>query len=303
MLSHVDGDHITGLLDYLADLEADNYGLPDVGAMWFNSFGETVGTEDVEETLKSLSPRVMGVMSDTANAVAGIDSGDSLRRRALQVAIPLNPGFQAGLVCVDDAPAPVQLANLTLTVVGPTRANLATLQQEWEDWVEKQRDAIEREDLKILANSDQSVPNLSSIICLAQAEGRSILFTGDGRSDHLLDGLEAAGLLDDDGTMHVDVFKVPHHGSNRNATKTFFRKVTADRYVISAHYHPDNPDLSTMIWIVEAAQRQQREIEIWATNRTNTIDKLLEEYPEDDYGYTLRLMPPHFHYWDMPLSD
>jgi hypothetical protein len=39
----------------------------------------------------------------------------------------------------------------------------------------------------IAAMADRSIPNLSSIMILAEAdEGKKILFTGDGRGDHLL---------------------------------------------------------------------------------------------------------------------
>ena len=67
-------------------------------------------------------------------------------------------------------------------------------------------------------------------------------------------GSRPSGLLDAEGTFHVDVLKVMHHGSDRNATKTFFKRVTADTYVLSANGNPDNPDLATLIWIVESAK-------------------------------------------------
>jgi hypothetical protein len=51
-----------------------------------------------------------------------------------------------------------------------------------------------------MANADSSIPNLSSIMFLAEAESKANLFTGDGRGDHLLDGLDDAGLLDAQGS-------------------------------------------------------------------------------------------------------
>ena len=138
---------------------------------------------------------------------------------------------------------------------------------------------------------------------LAEAHGKTILFTGDGRSDHLLDGLRDTNHLDDDGKLHVDILKVPHHGSDRNATRTFFKEVTADTYVISANGFPDNPDLATLIWIVEAAQQQQRTIRLFVTNETTDVTKLREEYPEADYGYTLEVMSETQHYHRIVLAD
>jgi hypothetical protein len=41
---------------------------------------------------------------------------------------------------------------------------------------------------------------------------------------------------------------------------------------------------------VEAAQEQQRHPEIVVSNRTPSVDKLLEEYPADQCGYALRVL-------------
>jgi hypothetical protein len=57
---------------------------------------------------------------------------------------------------------------------------------------------------------------------------------GDALGDHILDGLEKGGHLVD-GKMHLDVLKLPHHGSERNITPTFFKNITADVYLASAN--------------------------------------------------------------------
>jgi hypothetical protein len=64
--------------------------------------------------------------------------------------------------------------------------------------------------------SDTSVPNLSSVVVLAEAGGKSILLTGDARGDKILTGLELIGAITPKGKLHVDVLKMPHHGSDRN---------------------------------------------------------------------------------------
>ena len=138
--------------------------------------------------------------------------------------------------------------------------------------------------------SDRSVPNLSSIMILAQADGKKILLTGDARGDHLIQGLQQTSLLKTNGTLHVDILKVPHHGSSRNVDEEFFKRITADKYVISANGKYGNPDLETLIWIVKAAKEKQRNIEIFVTNQTPTIEKLLQEYFPAEYGYRLTLM-------------
>ena len=87
---------------------------------------------------------------------------------------------------------------------------------------------------------DRSVANLSSIVALAEAGGRSMLLTGDARGDKILKGLELVGALKEGGAMHVDLLKVPHHGSANNLDDDFFERITADHYVL-----PGNGDSGT----------------------------------------------------------
>ena len=303
MLSHVDNDHIVGLLDLLARLRADGAApLIGVGGIWHNSFGRTV---DVDGTL---GPRLRAATMNAASvqsavAVNGIAEGNALRLAAQALGIPLNAGFPGDLVCADDHPQPVLLDNLKLTVVGPTRANLDELRAQWQTWLAAHEDAVADGDPQVMANSDRSVPNLSSIVVLAEADGKRVLCTGDGRSDHLLQGLGQAGLLDAGGAVHVDVLKVAHHGSDRNATRKFFRLVTADTYVLSANGKDDNPDLATLIWIVEEAGKQGRQIELFATNDTPSLRELVAERDPAVNGYTLTVMDPGVHSTTIVLAE
>lgn len=138
--------------------------------------------------------------------------------------------------------------------------------------------------------SDRSIPNLSSIIMQIKAEGKTILLTGDCRGDHLQEGLIETG-LSTDGSYHVNVFKVPHHGSQRNMTRELFTQVTADTYVISADGTYGNPDYETLTWIVETAREADRNIQLIVTNQTPATDELLHNYPPDEWGYQIQFIP------------
>ena len=300
VLSHVDNDHIVGLLDLTSELreqrarsEAEIVG---IGALWHNAFEDTIGRgNDVEARLASaMAGASQATMSLTSTGIAiqGIGEGRQLRRDALLLGVPLNEGFDGGLVSIETAPPTIDLGDLALQVVGPTEDNLEELRDKWEKWLDKHADDIASGDPLLAAMADRSVPNLSSIMLLARCQGRTILLTGDGRGDHLLQGLRQADLLDELGHMHVNVLKVAHHGSDRNANRRFFRQVTAEKYVISADGLYGNPDLATMIWIVESACEDGRQIEILLTNQTSASEKLLEEYPPEEYGYHLSILDP-----------
>lgn len=301
VLSHVDRDHVTGLLDLVAELRrqaADGESeLVRIAELWHNSFGDTIGQgTDIQARLQALSAvsaAVRQAEGPIGNAVNGIAEGNQLRVQALAHGIPLNAVTGGDPISPDGLPAPVGVGPVQLRIVGPTPANLEALRGEWIEWLEEFEGEVD--DPVVAAMADGSIPNLSSITFVAEAEGRRILFTGDARGDHLLEGLGAAGLLDAEGRIHVDLLKLPHHGSDRNVNRTFFLDVTADIYAISANGLHDNPDMATLIWIVEAAREQDREIEIVCTNRTDSTRKLLDDYDPDEYGYEMRFLSSGAH--------
>ncbi len=306
VLSHVDDDHVQGLLDLMAELQQQrDSGAPETissDALWHNTFSQTIG-DDVENRFRMLvegAGITRGAMGRSDRAERSIRQGDQLTQDAIDLDLWINPQFGAQrLICVDEMSEPIVLGNLSLHIVGPTKENLEKIRQEWLDWLEEHEPRILVRDLALAdraaRKADDSIPNLSSIMILAEAGGRTILLTGDGRHDHLLKGLEQANLLSPEGNLHVDVLKVPHHGSKRNVTKKFFETVTAEKYVITANGLHDNPDLDTLKWIVEAAREQERAIEILITNATDSTRQLVEEYAPEEYGYRLTEMTPGEH--------
>lgn len=309
VLSHVDSDHISGLLDLLFELEEQRLNNKDetvaINQIWANTFQRTIGLNNtIAERFQAVMATVNNmdsVMGHSAMEVLGINQGNKLRLQALKLGIDLNQGFQDGLVSSDTTTSPFEEGELKITMLGPNEDNLEELRQEWLDWLEENENAIMSGDVDLMANADRSKPNLSSIMFLAEVDGAAILFTGDGRSDHLYGALESQDLLDGQGKIHLDYFKVPHHASNRNITKSFLKLVTADSYIISANGRHHNPDLATMIWIVESAKERQSEIELIITNPTAATDKLQEEYPSAEYGYSLRFLADGSSFLDIEL--
>ncbi len=306
ILSHVDDDHVHGLLDLLYDLQWQRArGVAEtiaIGELWHNSFSKTLG-EDVETRLNRLMGRagsVRSAMPRTDTTCRDIGQGEDLTQYARNLEVPINPRFGLeALVTVEQATGPIALGNLTLRIVGPTRANLENLREDWLAWLRDHEERVLVPDLaqadRAAKQADTSVPNLSSIIVLAEADGRKILLTGDGRGDHLLQGLEQAGLLDSEGRLHVDVLKLPHHGSKYNVSKEFLQAVTADQYIISASGRHGHPHKDTLRWIVETAREQGREVKLVATNTTKSVRDILQEHEPEEYGYQLEMMPEGEH--------
>lgn len=298
IISHVDNDHIIGVLDLLVDLkyqrDAGQKEFVSIHQLWFNSFKNTIDSGDLETRIKSINT-IAGVnglrMQEMSMAVNGIKEGHQVMSVARFLDIPVNPDTIHGYYIGGAEKQTFHKDNLKITVVGPATNNLEQLQKKWEEWIADNEEKIAegKYTKEFAAMSDRSVPNLSSIVLLVEADNKKILLTGDCRGDHLKEGLIESGLTPD-GKYHVDIFKVPHHGSARNATKEFFRDVTADTYVISADGTYGNPDLETLMWIVETAKESDRKIKIIFTNETDSTKELLTKYPIVDWGYEVQFL-------------
>jgi hypothetical protein len=96
---------------------------------------------------------------------------------------------------------------------------------------------------------------------LAKERDKTVLLTGDGSQVDILKGLEAAGELDDDGRIHVDVLKIQHHGSEHNIDEDFCRRVTADHYVFCANGDDENPDERAVQAVLDA--REGNSFKLW----------------------------------------
>ena len=129
-----------------------------------------------------------------------------------------------------------------------------------------------REDL------DESVTNLSSISMLVEIGERKILLTGDARGDDIVDGWKAAGHAADE-PVHLDILKIPHHGSDRNITSGFLELFPADHYVISADGKHDNPDVGTLRAMAQTLGN--RSYTIHFTNRTPAMKAALEALEDE----------------------
>ncbi|MGE3309125.1 MAG: hypothetical protein AB7O66_04080 [Limisphaerales bacterium] len=275
MVSHIDDDHVNGILAMANEL-ADSPGKQPyrIESLWHNSFDDLLGNSG-EELAASLATAVRQVLVSgklpagsplrevhTGLVIASVKQGRELRQAATRLGWDINKEFGGKLVRAGKKgtpPIPMDpKGGMTLRVLGPQEARLNALRKEWDKQLNKM--GLARNAAQAAEYADRSVFNLSSLVVLAEAPGsdggktRRMLLTGDARGDHVLDGLKAAGLLKG-GKCHVDLLKLPHHGSNRNLEPEFFAAVTADHYIVSSNGEKfDNPDRETLDWLVAARQ-------------------------------------------------
>lgn len=298
LLTHVDADHVVGLVDLFYDLvEAKEKNLPafiPARALWHNTFQQALGLPDFAyEPFRQFAatPAPDGSLNPVAYS---IQQGELLLAAARDLGMPVNAGFDQGLIQFQEPSRPLELDGVKLWVLGPRPQNLERLKQDWLKWYErrKKRPGFGSGAQKAARAIDRSVANRSSIVLLAEGGGRRILLGGDAHGDDILYALQQAGLSGADGCLHLDVLKVPHHGSLRNVSPAFFQKISADTCVISANKHNNdgNPDLEMLDWILDAP-RPRGVLHLVATNETPAIRQIKRRIRRENLPCELTLLP------------
>jgi beta-lactamase superfamily II metal-dependent hydrolase len=188
-----------------------------------------------------------------------------------QLKIPLNPPEDGKLMFVRANMKPIQLGTMRVQILAPRKADLERLRDDWDKWLRANKETLsklrqkakETEDklgseadhvrgpmiemAKALGDSSSvTPPNLASLMLLVeQGKGNNvkrILLTGDGLGSEVIHGLKDLKKLRSDGTLHVDVLKMMHHGSEHNMDEDFPKLITADHYIFCGNGFSGNPE-------------------------------------------------------------
>jgi Metallo-beta-lactamase superfamily len=259
-VSHIDGDHIAGVLDLFQQLvkakDANAAAAYDIRDLWHNGLKAIVGTDD-EDGVASMAERVSSASSEAEAVLSSVPQGNKLDTAARTLGISPNKRFGGGAIVDGDK---TKLGDLSLFAVAPSKGRVAKLRA---DWQKKTPD--EEEAAALAAYLDETVYNLSSVVLVAEQGGKRMLLTGDARGDHIIEGLEKHGLLEKKKTVDFDLVKLPHHGSDRNVATDFFRRVRGRHYVISGDGKHGNPEIATLCMLSDA--RGEDEYDVWMTYR------------------------------------
>ena len=256
VVTHVDADHIEGMVSLLAD-EKIRFSC---GDFWFNAWEHIAGV--------------------------GIDFG-SLQGEYLSALIdkrglPRNRMFDgAAVVLSEDEPLPVcELpGGLRLTLLSPTAHHLKVLAAKWQDECKKAGlvpgvaaqalEHLEKRGRRLIPSfapdgepeveswarvpfsKDSSVANGSSIAFLAEYGAHRVLLAGDAYSDVLENNVTRLAKERGETVLALDAFKLPHHGSSANLSQSLMSRVSAQKILVSTngdHFgHPDPEALARVV--------------------------------------------------------
>jgi hypothetical protein len=250
VVTHVDADHIGGVLKLLTHLPAD----VEFGDIWFNAW-------------KHLPSDVLGP-----------EQGEMLSAVIERRELPWNEEFDGGAVALgeDGAPRKIELdGGLKLTLLSPMPDDLRRLRPVWKEEVEgahmepgSTEDAIaalgHRDELPADLLGDEGPPdpardadkrfveddsraNGSSIVLLAEYRRKKILLCGDAYPSLVRRGLERLT----DGRLEIEALKISHHASSKNIDNDLLGAISCERYLVSTdggyYKHPHNAALARVV--------------------------------------------------------
>jgi len=286
IVTHIDEDHIGGVLPLLRDRELG----VSFGDIWFNAWRHLA------------PPRRTGFL--------GPEQGDLLGNLLSQrTELPWNEAFQGGTVVVPGSgPLPVFTlpGDMRLTLLSPRWEELGELCDSWSEKSFKSgripgdvsmlggptESILEllgsRSQAALLAAQrffpDTSAANGSSIAVLAEYEGRRALLAADAFAEVLLAGLQR--LPDFRDTLQLEAFKLPHHGSQRNISEELLRAAPSQSYLVSTNGNVfKHPDGSAMARVLEYGTKGAKIFFNYDSETTRKVQALagkrksLLEYP------------------------
>jgi hypothetical protein len=129
--------------------------------------------------------------------------------------------------------------------------------------------------------SDDAIPNGSSIALLAEYEGKSILLLADAHPDVVASSVKRLCKERGRDRLRVDAVKVAHHGSKHNTSVPLVKLLESPRYLVSTNgdqfHHPDKECIARVLrfgkpshlyfnyeskytkpWLKDAAQKKYR---------------------------------------------
>jgi hypothetical protein len=259
VLTHVDADHIEGLVRLFAEQP-----LPFVvRQVWFNGWRQM-----------RASPGLLGAME-----------GDFLSALLVRRVPSAWKADAKPWVVLKDGPLPYLTlpGGMTLTLLSPTAAKLQRMARVWQAaigkkginpgdleaaWqaLAKKKKFLPKKGLlgatseldKLLKKqflTDQAVPNGSSIGFLAEFGKKSALFLADTHPNVVAASIKRLCTERGIRSLQVDAVKVSHHGSKHNTSDALLRIIDSPRWLISTNgdkfKHPDKTCIARILKIAQ----------------------------------------------------
>lgn len=274
ILTHIDSDHIAGLIRFFKSSLVDEINIDEI---WINN-------PDLVEVNKGelISSR----------------QGDNFKN----LIHDKKPETKLSQISISDRH--INRSGIEFTILSPTTDILNELYERWESLrlLQKNKSNISSfrsgytqslEDLNKIPFSpnksiDEDIFNSSSISFLLQCPDISFLLLADSRPEIIIQSLRDNG-VNEKAPLTIDYVKVSHHGSLNNTSQELLSLIKSNNYLISTnggtanHKHPSRETISR---IVHNSNRSDKVLNIFFNYSLNSLRERIGDFiNETDLEY------------------
>ncbi len=235
VLSHVDDDHIGGILKWF---ENDKYAASLIGKVWFNSgrlISEYFKEDEIKDNLIDLN-----LNNFTAKSILqGVKFEDYIEENTIWDRRLIKAGEE------------INYFGLKFTILSPTLDKLKILLKKWQkEQPESVKISREQNDYALTLKQhiekdkfveDTAEHNGSSIAMIISNQEKNLVFLADAHPTVIVNSLKALG-FSVEKPLKSELVKISHHGSKSNNSVEMFKMLKTKKYIISTngdhHSHP-----------------------------------------------------------------
>jgi beta-lactamase superfamily II metal-dependent hydrolase len=325
VVSHIDNDHIGGVIEFIKDNKKCN--IIKVNEVWHNSYRHLTFTkkklgkinQKYKAILENIKSRYTPQLRKETTSDVTFEQGSSLASLLYKYSYSWNKSFDNKAIIIENIVS-INIKDIKIILLSPNQKKLDRLSSQWQSDLEDELYGFEFSDedlfndafefymsnessydvlLNDCSNStdidleklaeykgiDKSVTNGSSMAFIIEYKEKKLLFLGDAHEDIILEKLN---ILKNDGyELKFDLIKVSHHGSKNNISNEILNLIEVDKFLFSTNgkYH-NHPDLECLSKIILSNSTKYKELIFnYKTNNSNKLDK--KEFYEK-YNYNIK---------------
>jgi len=273
VLTHLDNDHINGLLKLLEDKQM----ILLVKELWFNAFNQFT---------------VVPTKSSYKTSIKQGITFDEFVEKIKTENYSLN--FEK-YISIEKFDSPIKLfSHLQLTLLSPNENKLQRLYQDYEKYKQEQdrkknltssKIGDYHDDVEKLAKKkfekDNSPTNGSSIaFILKYKKSSQFLLLADAHIDLIVHSLKERG-YSKQKPLKIDFVKLSHHGSKHNLNQDLLDIIDTDMFIISTNGTHKHPDKETLCKIIMNPERDKTKKINLIFNYKTVCDRFKQIFTQD----------------------